>query len=162
VAHQQIRIPTSQGETFAIASGADDAPPLLLFHGASGNTVTWMPDVRAFAGRFRVYAIDMIGEPGLSAPSRPPLSSDAYSLWLDEVLRGVHRSHINRRSFARRVARSRLRYAASRTGGTHRGTLPGRDWTAEGWHGVRHDRNADVCFYGKACHPHIVTRTGLR
>jgi pimeloyl-ACP methyl ester carboxylesterase len=48
VAHQQIRIPTSQGETFIIASGADDAPPLLLLHGGAGNTVTWMPDVRAF------------------------------------------------------------------------------------------------------------------
>jgi hypothetical protein len=34
VAHQQIRIPTSQGQTFAIASGAEDAPPL-LFHGGS-------------------------------------------------------------------------------------------------------------------------------
>jgi hypothetical protein len=48
VAHQQIRIPTSQGETFAIASCVEDAPPLLLFHGSSGKIVTWMPDVRAF------------------------------------------------------------------------------------------------------------------
>jgi pimeloyl-ACP methyl ester carboxylesterase len=89
VAHQQIRIPTSEGETFVIASGAEEAPPLLLLHGGAGNSVTWMPDVRAFAGHFRVYAVDMIGEAGLSAPSRPPLSSDAYSLWLDEVLRGL-------------------------------------------------------------------------
>ena len=89
VAHQQIRIPTSQGETFVIASGAEDAPPLLLFHGGAGNSAMWMAEVRAFAGNFRVYAVDMIGEAGLSAPSRPSLSSDAYSLWLDEVLRGL-------------------------------------------------------------------------
>jgi pimeloyl-ACP methyl ester carboxylesterase len=89
VAHQQIRIPTSQGETFVIASGADDAPPLLLLHGGAGNSAMWLPDVRAFAGHFRVYTLDMIGEAGLSAPSRPPLSSDVYSLWLDEVLRGL-------------------------------------------------------------------------
>lgn len=89
VPHQQIRIPTSQGETFVIASGAEGAPPLLLFHGGAGNTAMWMADVRAFAGHFRVYAIDMIGEAGLSAPSRPRLSSDAYVLWLDEVLRAL-------------------------------------------------------------------------
>jgi len=86
VAYQQIRIQTSQGETFVIASGVEDAPPLLLFHGSAGNTAMWMAEVRAFAGHFRVYAIDMIGEAGLSAPSRPPLSSDVYCLWLDEVL----------------------------------------------------------------------------
>ena len=35
----------------------------------------------------RVYAIDMIGETGLSAPSRPPLASDRYAAWLDDVWR---------------------------------------------------------------------------
>src|SRR5690242_2648428 len=89
VVNQQIRIPTSQGETFVIACGAEDAPPLLLFHGGAANSAMWMGDIRAFAARFRVYAIDMIGEAGLSAPSRPPLASDACALWLDEVLRAL-------------------------------------------------------------------------
>jgi pimeloyl-ACP methyl ester carboxylesterase len=31
----------------------------------------------------------MIGEPGLSAPSRPPLASSAYSEWLDDVWAGL-------------------------------------------------------------------------
>jgi pimeloyl-ACP methyl ester carboxylesterase len=89
VDHQQIRIPTNQGETFVIASGAEGAPPLLLLHGGAANSAMWMGDIRAFAGSFRVYAIDMIGEAGLSAPSRPPLSTEAHALWLDEVLRGL-------------------------------------------------------------------------
>jgi pimeloyl-ACP methyl ester carboxylesterase len=89
VDHQQIRIATNQGETFVVASGAEGAPPLLLFHGGAGNSATWMGDIRAYAGHFRVYAIDIIGEAGLSAPSRPPLSSDAYALWLDEILRDL-------------------------------------------------------------------------
>jgi pimeloyl-ACP methyl ester carboxylesterase len=89
VPHQQMRIPTNQGETFVVACGAEAAPPLLLLHGGAANSAMWMGDIRAFASFFRVYAIDMIGEPGLSAPSRPRLSSDAHALWLDEVLRGV-------------------------------------------------------------------------
>jgi pimeloyl-ACP methyl ester carboxylesterase len=42
--------------------------------------------VTAFARCFRVYCIDMIGEPGLSAPVRPALASDAHAVWLDDVL----------------------------------------------------------------------------
>jgi pimeloyl-ACP methyl ester carboxylesterase len=89
VPHQQIRVPTSQGETFVVASGAEDAPALLLLHGGGGNSAMWIGEVRAFAEHFRVYTIDMIGEAGLSAPSRPALSSEAYAVWLDDVLRGL-------------------------------------------------------------------------
>ena len=68
VPNQQIRVPTSQGETFVVASGTEGAPPLLLFHGSAGNSAMWMGDVPTFANAFRVYSIDMIGEAGLSAP----------------------------------------------------------------------------------------------
>jgi pimeloyl-ACP methyl ester carboxylesterase len=55
-----------------------------------------MGEVTAFASFFRVYCIDMIGEPGLSAPTRPALASDAYAVWLDDVLNhlGVDRASI--------------------------------------------------------------------
>jgi pimeloyl-ACP methyl ester carboxylesterase len=86
VPHEQRRVPTTQGETFVIVSGPEEAPPLLLFHGGAANSAMWMGEISAFARLFRVYAIDMIGEPGLSAPSRPSLASDAYAMWLDDVL----------------------------------------------------------------------------
>jgi len=86
---EQIRVPTREGETFVMASGPKDAPPLLLLHGSGSNTAMWMGDAPVFATGFRVYAVDMIGEPGLSAPSRPPLASEAYARWLDDVLRGL-------------------------------------------------------------------------
>jgi pimeloyl-ACP methyl ester carboxylesterase len=86
VPNQQLRIATPQGETFVVACGDQTAPPLLLLHGGAGNSAMWIGDVRAFATRFRVYAIDMIGEAGFSAPSRPRLGSDAYAQWLDQIL----------------------------------------------------------------------------
>lgn len=88
VPNQQIRVPTSQGETFVVASGTKGAPPLLLVHGSAGNSAMWMGGVPTFANAFRVYSIDMIGEAGLSAPSRPALGPYAYARWLDEVLDG--------------------------------------------------------------------------
>ena len=36
-----------------------------------------------------MYAVDLIGEPGLSAPARPPLASGAYPLWFGDVLDGL-------------------------------------------------------------------------
>lgn len=89
VPNQQVRVPTSQGETFVVISGPEDAPALLLLHGGAANSAMWMGEVREFARFFRVYCIDMIGEPGLSAPARPPLVSEAHAVWLDDVLNGL-------------------------------------------------------------------------
>ncbi|MEU0569378.1 alpha/beta fold hydrolase [Nonomuraea sp. NPDC005983] len=86
---EHIRVPTRQGETFVIASGPEQAPPVLLLHGSGANTTMWRSDVTTWSRHFRVHAIDLIGEPGLSAPSRPPLDSDAYALWLDDVLEAL-------------------------------------------------------------------------
>lgn len=83
---EHLRVPTREGETFVLVCGPADAPPLLLLHGSGANATMWMGDVTSWAGHFRVHAVDMIGEPGLSAPARPPLDSPAYALWLDDVL----------------------------------------------------------------------------
>ncbi|MBF6331750.1 alpha/beta fold hydrolase [Nocardia transvalensis] len=86
---EQLRVPTREGETFVLVSGPADAPPLVLLHGSGANTTTWRGDIAALAQRFRTYAVDLVGEPGLSAPSRPALNSEAVALWLDDVLAGL-------------------------------------------------------------------------
>lgn len=82
-------VPTRQGSTFVLASGPDDAPPVLLLHGSQANAAAWMPDVPLWAKRFRLFAVDMIGEPGLSARVQPELVGEAHALWLDDVLAGL-------------------------------------------------------------------------
>ncbi|HEV2532053.1 alpha/beta fold hydrolase [Phenylobacterium sp.] len=89
IPREELRIPTRQGETFVIASGDPAAPPLVLLHGAGFNSAMWMGDVPAWAERFRVYAIDLPGEPGESAPLRAPREGGAAAAWLDEVLAGL-------------------------------------------------------------------------
>lgn len=84
-----VTVPTSQGDTFVVVSGPRQAPPLVLLHGSIGNAATWLGDIATYAKHFRCYAIDIIGEPGLSAPSRPDMRSDAYAIWLDDVLSGL-------------------------------------------------------------------------
>lgn len=89
VPNEQLRVPTRHGETFVVVSGDHHAPALVLLHGSAATSAMWMSDVAVWSANFRIYAIDMIGEPGLSAPSRPPLASEAHALWLDDVFKAL-------------------------------------------------------------------------
>lgn len=86
VPSDHLLVPTSEGETFVVASGPIGAPPLVLLHGSGSNAATWRADISTWATKFRVYAIDLLGEPGGSAESRPDLKTGAVASWLDEVL----------------------------------------------------------------------------
>ena len=86
VPNERLTIPTREGDTFVVACGPPDAPPLLLLHG-SARTPRCGWEMSPLGQDFRVYAVDLVGEPGLSAPSCPALASEAYALWLDDVLR---------------------------------------------------------------------------
>ncbi|WP_433663654.1 alpha/beta fold hydrolase [Nocardia sp. CA-128927] len=92
---EHLRVPTREGETFVVASGPKGAPPLVLLHGSGAKTSMWRGEVASWATHFRVYAVDIIGEPGASAPSRPPLDSDRIALWFDDVLEGLGLSTIS-------------------------------------------------------------------
>lgn len=89
VPSEQLRIPTREGETFVIASGPRDAEVVILLHGTMATSATWMREVAAWAARYRVFAVDLIGDAGLSVPSRPPMGGDIHALWLDDVLEGL-------------------------------------------------------------------------
>jgi pimeloyl-ACP methyl ester carboxylesterase len=85
VPYRLATLATREGETGVIVSGDMEGAPMVLFHGSGTNATAWIGDVAGWSQHHCVYAIDMIGEPGLSAPSRPPLASDRYALWLDDV-----------------------------------------------------------------------------
>jgi pimeloyl-ACP methyl ester carboxylesterase len=90
VPYTGLTLATRYGPTFVIASGDPAAPPLVLLHGASSNATAWLGDVSTYSRQRRVYMVDVIGEPGKSAPSRPPLDGPAYADWLADVLDGLH------------------------------------------------------------------------
>jgi pimeloyl-ACP methyl ester carboxylesterase len=89
VTSRQLRVPTRHGETFVIASGPEEAPALVLLHGTAANSASWIIDVPIWSRHFRVFAVDIIGDAGLSAQVRPPYESDAHVEWLDDVLEGL-------------------------------------------------------------------------
>lgn len=86
VANEQVFIPTREGETFVVMCGPDDAPPVVLLHGTMAMSAMWLREITRWAEHFRVYALDIIGDAGLSAPSRPSMASEAHTLWLEDVM----------------------------------------------------------------------------
>lgn len=87
---EQRHLPTEQGRTFVLSSGPEQAPPLVLLHGSGANATTWRADVASWSQHFRVHAVDLVGEPGLSAPTRVDLATEASASWLDQVLSGLN------------------------------------------------------------------------
>jgi pimeloyl-ACP methyl ester carboxylesterase len=84
-----LTIPTSFGETHVIASGPKNAPPVVLIHALLAASASWYRNVEALAGRYRVYAVDVVGEGNKSCPSKPITSLDDFLHWFKEVIDGL-------------------------------------------------------------------------
>lgn len=83
---EELTIKTTQGETFVRVSGSKNCKPLILLHGAGGNALQWIPNIKTLSKHYRVYAIDIMFAQGRSIPSYPFTNAEDYVNWLDEVL----------------------------------------------------------------------------
>jgi pimeloyl-ACP methyl ester carboxylesterase len=89
VKYETITIPTRHGNTFIIASGYKNLQPLILLHGAASNATSWIGDIEKLSQYFRVYSVDIIGDPGKSDPNRPSYQGLGYAEWLWDVINGL-------------------------------------------------------------------------
>lgn len=86
VDNEQFTVSTRYGDTFIIAGRNVAAPPLILLHGSGSNAATWMGDSIELSKHYRVYAVDIPGEPGKSEPTRFGWDGNEFVEWLDDVL----------------------------------------------------------------------------
>ena len=82
----QRYVETTFGQTFMLTAGQESNPPIILLHGSCSNSAFMFPEIMALSNNFRVYAVDIIGEAGNSEEYRPDLNSDAFALWMKDVL----------------------------------------------------------------------------
>jgi pimeloyl-ACP methyl ester carboxylesterase len=85
VASESMNVATSYGQTFLRVSGPKGAPPLVLLPGAGGNSLTWLPNIKALAGEYRTYAVDNICDFGRSVCTRPIHGPAGFVNWLEEL-----------------------------------------------------------------------------
>jgi pimeloyl-ACP methyl ester carboxylesterase len=95
VPYEEFDVPTRFGKTHVIACGPTDAPPLVLLHGYMATSVMWAPNIVDISRRYRVYAIDTMGQPGKSIPAEPIGSAADYVAWLSAALDALHLDGVN-------------------------------------------------------------------
>ena len=95
VPYEEHDIPTRFGLTHVVVSGPRDAAPLVLLHGYMGTLLTWVPNIVDLSKSHRVYAIDVMGQPGKSIPETPIRSDADYVAWLTTTLNGLHLTRVS-------------------------------------------------------------------
>lgn len=90
VAYQEKYVDTTYGRTYMVESGYPHNPPLILLHGSGSSSYMWIGDVEKLSQKFHVFSIDIIGEAGKSAENRPDHNTDAYAVWIKEILEALN------------------------------------------------------------------------
>lgn len=90
VKYECLKVPTRFGSTHVIASGLEDAPPLVLLHGIAISSTCWHPNIAGLSYDFRIFAVDVIGDAGRSVPSNTPKNRSEHGEWLIDVFNELH------------------------------------------------------------------------
>jgi pimeloyl-ACP methyl ester carboxylesterase len=86
VPYEQIDVRSRFGTTHIVVCGPKTAPPLVLLHGYMATLTMWSPNIAAFSRDYRVYAVDVMGQPGLSRPDEPICNVADFVSWLTATL----------------------------------------------------------------------------
>ena len=145
--HESLTVRTRLGDTNLIAIGPEGAPPAVFFPGGNFLNPTCLSWFLPLAESHRLYAPDIVGQPGRSAQERPSPKGDGHAFWVEDVFDGLagaragggsllrggprHQDHGTRprtrlKSGARQpfVYRRRLGPADARPGGLAHAPLP--------------------------------------
>ncbi|GIJ78377.1 Pimeloyl-ACP methyl ester carboxylesterase [Micromonospora phaseoli] len=92
---QEFDVETSFGTIHVHRYGPTEGSPIVLLHGATGNSSNWYPQIATLGRHHPVYAVDTIDDPGRSVQRRPVVGTAENAAWLDETLTaldldGVH------------------------------------------------------------------------
>ncbi len=88
-AFDNLTVGTRLGDTHVLAVGPEGAPPAVFLPGGNFLNPTCLWWFLSLAGRHRLYAPDIVGQPGRSAQVRPSPKGDGHAFWVEDVLDGL-------------------------------------------------------------------------
>lgn len=87
--HASLTVETRYGDTHVLAVGPEDAPPVLFLPGGNFLNPTCLRWFLPLAEEYRIYAPDLVGQPGKSAQTRPCPKGDSHAWWVEDVFGGL-------------------------------------------------------------------------
>lgn len=79
-------VDTRAGRTHLLELGNSDKPPLILVPGYGGSAPLWHHQFADLIEHHHIFALDIVGMPGRSAPNPLSLLGDDYTQWLADVM----------------------------------------------------------------------------
>jgi pimeloyl-ACP methyl ester carboxylesterase len=86
VPYESTAVETRYGMTQVLSAGPLTAQPVVLWHSGGTFGPEWYRQINALAQQYRVFAPDVIGSMGKSAPTRLNRNGPAYGEWMADVL----------------------------------------------------------------------------
>jgi len=87
--YEEKDIPGRFGNTHLVACGPKDAPPLVILHSALANLTAWAYNIADLSQVYRVYALDIMGQPNKSVPDQPIRARENFVEWLTTLLNAL-------------------------------------------------------------------------
>ncbi len=111
--YESFMLATRYGETHVLAIGPEDAPPAVFLPGGNFLNPTCLRWFGSLGEQNRVYAPDLVGQPGKSAQYRPSPKSDGHAWWVEDGL-GLRRVPLVGLSYGAGIAIRVMGYAPER------------------------------------------------
>ena len=89
VEYEELTVDTRFGCTHVLATGSEDAPPVVILPGGNFLNPTCLGWFLPLAEDHRLYAPDIIGQPGKSAQERLSSGGDGHAWWVEDVMDGL-------------------------------------------------------------------------
>lgn len=90
VEFEDLYVETSKGTAHVIVSGPKNGSAVVLMNGMAASSTMWYPNVKALASEHRVFAIDLIIEPGKSYKTHDIKNIAGVNKWYQEVLENLN------------------------------------------------------------------------
>ena len=86
ITFELLKVETSFGNTNILLTGQQGKPPLVLVHGSNGCAPIAIEALIGLLDDYCVYAVDVVGQPNLSAGIRPSMQDNSYGQWMFEIM----------------------------------------------------------------------------
>jgi len=87
--YESLTVGTRLGDTHVLALGPENASPVVFLPGGNFLNPTCLSWFLPLAKRHRLYAPDIVGQPGRNAQERPSPKGDGQAFWVEDILDGL-------------------------------------------------------------------------